>query len=62
MQDIKKSNTAGVAKLSGRFLKDGAGIQAKPVSALRNLSISQRAFTNACKVQKIKAIFKKQRN
>ena len=39
MQDIKSSEAAGIDKLSGRFLKDGADILAKPVSALCNLSI-----------------------
>ena len=40
MQDIKGSKAAGLGKLSGRFLSDGADILAKPVSALCNLSIS----------------------
>ena len=31
MQDIKSSKAAGIDKLSGRFLKDGAYILAKPV-------------------------------
>ena len=37
MQDFKSSKTTGVDKLSGRFLKDGADILVKPVSALCNL-------------------------
>ena len=40
MQDIKSFKAARVDKLSGKFLKDGADILAKPVSALCNLSIS----------------------
>ena len=40
MQDIKSSKTAGVDKLSERFLKDWADILAKPVSALCYLSVS----------------------
>ena len=59
MQDIKSSKTAGVDKLSGMFLKDGTDILAKPVSALCNLSISQGVFPSACKVAKLKPIFKK---
>ena len=59
MQDIKSSKAAGIDKLSGRFLKDGADILAKPVSALCNLSISRGVFPSACKVAKLKPIFKK---
>ena len=40
MTNIESSKDAGVDKLSGRFLKDGVNILAKPVSALCNLSIS----------------------
>ena len=46
-------------KLSGRFLKDGANILAKPISTLCNLSISQGIFPSACKVAKLKPIFEK---
>ena len=59
MQDIKSSKAAGIDKLSGRFLKDGADILAKPVSALCNLSISRGVFPSACNVAKLKPIFKK---
>ena len=41
MTNIESSKAAGVDKLSGRFLKDGANILAKPISALCNLSVSQ---------------------
>ena len=53
MQDIKSSKATGVDKLSGRFLKDGADILAKPVSALCNLSISRGVFPSVCKVAKV---------
>ena len=46
MQDIESSKATGVDKLSGRFLKDGTDILAKPVSALCNLSISRGVFPN----------------
>ena len=59
MQDIKSSKAAGVDKLSGRFLKDGADILVKPVSALCNLAISREVFPHACKVAKLKPVFKK---
>ena len=59
MTNIEISKAAGVDKLSCRFLKDGTNILAKPISTLCNLSISQRVFPNACKVAKLKPIFKK---
>ena len=59
MTNIEISKAAGVDKLSGRFLKDGANILAKSISTLCNLSISQGVFSNACKVAKLKPIFKK---
>ena len=40
MTNIESSKDARVYKLSGRFLKDGVNILAKPISALCNLSIS----------------------
>ena len=59
MQDIKSSKAAGIDNLSGKFLKDGADVLAKPVSALCNLSISRGVFPSACKVAKLNPIFKK---
>ena len=59
MQDIKSFKAAGVDKLSGKFLKDGADILAKSVSALCNLSISWGVFPSASKVARLKPIFKK---
>ena len=58
MTNTESSKAAGVDRLSGRFSKDGANILAKPISALCNLSISQGVFPNACKVVKLKPIFK----
>ena len=58
MEDFCSSKAAGVDKLS-RFLKDGNDILTKPVSALCNLSISRGVFPSACKVAKLKPIFKK---
>ena len=59
MTNIESSKAAGVHKLSGRFIRDGASILAKSIAALCNLSISQGVFPNACKVAKLKPIFKK---
>ena len=57
MTNIESSKAAGVDRVSGRFLKDGTNILAKPISSF-NLSISQAVFPDACKVAKLKPIFK----
>ena len=56
------SQAAGISKLPGRFLKDGAEIFSKPISEICNLSISHGKFPNAYKVAKLKPIFKKGKN
>ena len=58
MTNIKSSKAAGLDKLSGRFFKNGTNILVKFISAVCNLSISQGFFPNACKVAKLKPIFK----
>ena len=50
MTNIETSKAAGVDRFAGRFLKDGANILAKLISALCILSISQGVFLNACKI------------
>ena len=59
LTNIESSKAAGVDKISGRFLKHGPNILPKPISTLCNLSVSQGVFPNACKVAKLKPIFKK---
>ena len=61
MTNIESSKSAAVDKLTGRFLKDGANILVKPISAVLNLSISQAVFPNACKVAKLRPFFKKEK-
>ena len=59
MENIEISKASGIDKLPGRFLKDGAKILSKSISEICNLSISHGIFPNACKVAKLKPIFKK---
>ena len=59
MGNIEISKASGIDKLPGRFLKDGAKILSKPITEMYNLSISHGIFPNACKVAKLKPIFKK---
>ena len=51
MQDSRSSKAAEADKLSQSFLKDGADILAKPVSALCNPSISRGSFEKLAKLQ-----------
>ena len=59
MENIEIFKASGIDKLPGRFLKDGAKILSKPITEMYNLSISHGIFPNACKVAKLKPIFKK---
>ena len=46
-------------QISGKFLKDGARILAKPISELCNFSMTLGSFSDTCKIAKIKPPFKK---
>ena len=59
MENIEISKASGIDKLPGRFLKDGAKILSKPIIEICSLSISHGIFPNACKVAKLKSIFRK---
>ena len=54
-----ESKTPGIDDLSGIFLKDGATLLATPITQLCNLSISSGRFPDACKIAKLKPLFKK---
>ena len=59
IQNINISKAAGKDNLSGKCLKDGAEILAKPVSEIWNLLITSRDFPNACKVTKLNLFLRK---
>ena len=44
LQFIDISKAAGIDKISGRFLKDGANILAKPITKICNISVSLGLF------------------
>ena len=46
--DLNKAS--GIAKISGRFLKDGTDMLAIPITHICNLSIRQSPFSNSCKL------------
>ena len=59
MKGLNPSKAAGIDNLSGKFLKDGAHILARPISQLCNLSIKLDSFPRSCKIAKVKPLFKK---
>ena len=48
-----------MGNLSGKFLKDGHDILARPISQLYNVSIKLNSFPRSCKSAKVKPLFKK---
>ena len=59
LKSTNVSKSAGLDNLSGRFLKDGAEVLAKPITDLCNLSITSGKFPDSCKIAKLKSIYKK---
>ena len=59
LKNVEVTKAAGLDQISGKFLKDGARILAKPISELCNLSITLGSFSNAFKIAKVKPLFKK---
>ena len=50
MKGLNPSKAAGIDNLSGKFLKDGAHVLARPISQLCNLSITLNSFPRNCKI------------
>ena len=59
LKGLNPSKAAGIDNLSGKFLKDGAHVLARPISQLCNLSIKLNFFPRSCKSAKVKLLFKK---
>ena len=59
LKNMDENKNAGLDNLSGKFLKDGATIFAKPLSQSCNLSIKYSKFQNDCKIAKLKPLFKR---
>ena len=49
----------GIDNLAGRFLEDGSGTIAQPITSLINLSIKLSQFPDAGKIAKSKPLYKK---
>ena len=59
MKIIEVKNAIGIDQILGKFLKDGARIVAKLISKLCSLSMTLESFLDACKIAKVKLLFKK---
>ena len=59
LNDMNPDKAAGIDNLSGKFLKDGASILAKPISKICNLSKKYSIFPTDCQIAKLKPLFKK---
>ena len=59
LKNTNVSKPAGLDSLSGRFLKDGAEVLAKPITDLCNLSITSGKIPDSRKIAKLKPIYKK---
>ena len=59
LQFIDISKAVGTDKISGRFLKDGANILAKPIAKTCIISIFSGLFSSDCKIAKLKPLYKK---
>ena len=59
LKGMNVDKAAGIENLSGKFLKDGANILAKPISELCNLSIKYSLFPKDYQIAKLKSLNKK---
>ena len=59
LQDLDENKAASLDNLSGKFLKDGATLLAKPISQICNLSIKYSIIPSNCKIAKLKPLLKK---
>ena len=59
LKNFEVTKAAGINQISGKFLKGGAWLLAKPISELCNPSITVGGFPDACKIEKEKPLFKK---
>ena len=58
-ENIDFSKAAGIDNLVGKFIKDGTQVIAFPITQICNLSIKSCSFPDACKLAKVKPLFKK---
>ena len=54
LKNVEVRKAAGIDQISGKYLKDGVRVLAKPISKLCNLSMTLRSFLG-----KVHPLFKK---
>ena len=54
LKGLDPSKAADIDNLSGKFLKDGAHVLARPITQLCNLSTKLSSFPRSCKIAKVK--------
>ena len=59
LKNIKINKAAGIDNISGRFLKDGSKVLVTPITQICNLSIKLSTVPEACKIAKLKPLYKK---
>ena len=59
LKGLNPSKAVGINNLSGKFLKDGADILARPICQLFSLSIKLSLFPRSFRIAKVKLLFKK---
>ena len=59
LKNLDTNKASGIDNISRKFLNDGAKILAAPISQICNLFISRSTFPDACKIAKLKPLFKK---
>ena len=59
LKNVEVTKVAEIGKTSGKFLKNGAQILAKPISDLCNLFMTLESFSDVCKIAKVKPLFQK---
>ena len=57
LKNVEVTKAAGIDQISGKFLKDGERILAKPISELCNLSMTIGSFPDACIFANVKPLF-----
>ena len=58
LNDMNPDKAAGIDNLSGKFLKDGASILAKPISKICNLSIKYSLFPTDCQIARLRFLYR----
>ena len=58
LKNVEATNAARIDPISGNFLEDEERILAKSISELCNLSMTLGSFPDACKIAKVKPLFK----